>query len=281
MNWLFQLINPAATAYAEFLLRGLILSGAIYLAFRIFTPLLMNLPRESAATRHRILVLLFIILALAPILSWLEPFRLETNDPKSRSSAFVETLEHGSVPPISDLRARLSPGISVQPSVGPGPDRYFALKWFGAIDWPILVAASWVIAASILYLHLMFALYSLWRVRRGARILPFPPGVTCRRRIRLAESALVQTPMAVGLWSPTVIIPTELVAELSADDWHRVLRHEIAHLERYDDWANLLQRALIALNPFNQLGTTRRLINIFQFIVLPQNSQSKNTVSLG
>ena len=57
--------------------------------------------------------------------------------------------------------------------------------------------------------------------------------------------------MAVGLWSPKVLVPTALVAELSTDDLHRVLRHEIAHLERYDDWSNLIQRILIVLNPFN------------------------------
>jgi beta-lactamase regulating signal transducer with metallopeptidase domain len=249
VNWLFPLIDAAAAAYTEFLLRGLILSGAIYLAFRLLTPLLMNSPGGSASTTHRILVLLFVILAFAPVLSWLKPFRDET----AKSLPFTPTELSSPAPgsPMSDPPSALPLSVSILPSDGPAPNHQSGLKWIHSIDWPLLVAASWVIAASILLLRLMLAFYSLWRLHRRARILPFPPGVVCRRRIRLAESMLVQTPMAVGLLSPKVLVPTALATELSADDWHRVLRHEIAHLERYDDWANLIQRILIALNPFN------------------------------
>ena len=49
-----------------------------------------------------------------------------------------------------------------------------------------------------------------------------------------------------------------------SDDWHRVLRHEIAHLERYDDWSNFFQRLLIAFNPVNPflwlVGNELRLV---------------------
>jgi beta-lactamase regulating signal transducer with metallopeptidase domain len=251
MNRLFSLIDAAAPAYTEFLLRGLILSSAIYLAFRLLTPLLMNFPRGSASTTHRILVLLFAILGLAPVLSWLKPFRDVTVGPKSPPLTSNELSSPGLASLMSDAKAAPPLNVSVLPSDEPDSDHHSGLKWIQSIDWPLLVAASWMIAVSILLLRLMFAFYSLWRLHRRARILPFPAGIVCRRRIRLAESTLVQTPMAVGLWSPKVLVPTALVAELSTDDLHRVLRHEIAHLERYDDWSNLIQRILIALNPFN------------------------------
>ena len=250
MNWLFPSIDAAATAYTEFLLRGLILSGAIYLAFRLLTPLLMNFPQGSAATTHRILVLLFVILALSPVLSSLKPFRDEIG-PTSPSFTSTGLLSQSPGSLIDDPGVALPLSGSDHPSEGLKADHYPGLKWVQTMNWPILVAVSWVIAASILLLRLMFALYSLWRLHRQSRILPFPSSIVCRRRIQLAESPLVQTPMAVGLWSPKVLVPNGLAAELSADDWLRVLHHEIAHLERYDDWANFLQRALIALNPFN------------------------------
>ena len=70
--------------------------------------------------------------------------------------------------------------------------------------------------------------------------------------------------MAVGLWAPKVLLPSTLAAQLSEDDWHRVLRHEIAHLERYDDWTNFFQRVFIAFNPFNPflwlVGNELRLV---------------------
>jgi len=91
-----------------------------------------------------------------------------------------------------------------------------------------------------------------------------PESFTSRRRIRLAESALVQAPVAIGLWAPKVLLPSALLAQYSVDDWHRVLRHEMAHLERYDDWSNLFQRLLIAFNPFNPflwlVGNELRLV---------------------
>jgi beta-lactamase regulating signal transducer with metallopeptidase domain/HEAT repeat protein len=250
VNWLFPSIDAAATAYTEFLLRGLILSGAIYLAFRLLTPLLMNFPQGSAATTHRILVLLFVILALSPVLGSLKPFRDEIG-PTSSSFTPIEVSSQSPDSLIHDRGVALPLSGSEQLSEGLKADHYSGLKWVQTMNWPILVAGIWVIAASVLLLRLMFAFYSLRRLHRESRILPFPSGIVCRRRIQLAESTHVQTPMAVGLWSPKVLVPNGLAADLSADDWLRVLRHEIAHLERYDDWANFLQRALIALNPFN------------------------------
>ena len=110
-----------------FLLRGLILSGAIYLAFRLLMPLLMNFSQGSAATTHRILVLLFVILALSPVLSSLKPFRDEID---STSPSFKST-ELSSQNPDS---LRHDPGVALplsgsdQLSEGLKPDRYSGLK---------------------------------------------------------------------------------------------------------------------------------------------------------
>jgi beta-lactamase regulating signal transducer with metallopeptidase domain len=116
----------------------------------------------------------------------------------------------------------------------------------------------------VLLVWLFLALNSLWILHRRLRILSLPENLTSRRRIQLAESALVHAPVAVGLWAPKVLLPSALAAQLSADDWNRVLRHEIAHLERYDDWSNFFQRLFIAFNPFNPflwlIGNELRLV---------------------
>jgi beta-lactamase regulating signal transducer with metallopeptidase domain len=245
MNRLIQLADPAANVGAEILVGGLILSCGIYLVYRVLGPLLVNFPRGSAATTHRILVLLFAVLALTPLLSCLKPFRQETAGPTPQSFAAVAMTSEEGIPAVANIRpAQFSPNA-------PESGRVPALKWIRSVDWSVLLTASWLIAASILLVRLILALCSLRTLHSRARILPFPPEVACRRRIQLAESTLVQTPIAIGLWSPKVLLPPELAAELSTDDWHRVLRHEVAHLERYDDWSNFLQRLLIALNPFN------------------------------
>jgi beta-lactamase regulating signal transducer with metallopeptidase domain len=242
MNSLIQLVDPAAKVCAEILVGGLILSCAIYLVYRVLGPLLVNFPRGSAATTHRVLVLLFGILALTPILSCLKAFRQETA-PRPRSFAAVAMTSEEEIPAAADIQpAQPSPNA-------PESDRVPAL--IQSIDWSVLLAVSWVIAVSILLARLILSLCSLRTLHCRVRILPFPPKLACRRRIQLAESTLVRAPIAIGLWSPKVLLPPELAAELSAEDWHCVLRHEVAHLERYDDWSNFLQRLLIALNPFN------------------------------
>jgi BlaR1 peptidase M56/HEAT repeats len=57
--------------------------------------------------------------------------------------------------------------------------------------------------------------------------------------------------VAVGIWSPKVLLPPDFNFLFSAQDQENVLRHEIAHLDRFDDWWNLVQQLCIALFPIN------------------------------
>jgi hypothetical protein len=138
----------------------------------------------------------------------------------------------------------------------------------------------------MLFVRLFLALNSLWILHRRVRILPLPENLTSRRRIQLAESALVHAPVAVGLWAPKVLLPSALAAQLSSDDRNRVLRHEIAHLERYDDWSNFFQRIFIAFNPFNPflwlIGNELRLVReiVCDDWVVAESSHAKSYAQL-
>lgn len=245
MNRIIDLINPEATACAGLLVGGLILSCGIYFVYRILGPLLVNFRCGSAATTHRVLVLLFAVLVFTPVLSFLKLYSQEMTSPKPQPFAAVDVASDAGIPGTTDSQ-------SPKP-LRNAPESFAApvSKWIESAHWPILLAAGWAIAVSILLVRLIFSLAALRTLHRRVRILPFPPGLHCRRRIQLAESPLVKIPIAVGLWSPKVLLPPDLAAELSADDWHRVLHHEIAHLERFDDWSNFLERLSIAVNPFN------------------------------
>ena len=137
MNWLIQFVDPAAKVCAESLVGGLILSAGIYLVYRILGPLLVNFPRGSAATTHRVLVLLFCVLALTPVLSCLKPFRQETAGPTPRSFAGVAMTSEEGIPVVAGIQpAQLSPNA-------PQSDRVPPLRWIGSVDWSVLLAASW------------------------------------------------------------------------------------------------------------------------------------------
>jgi len=68
-----------------------------------------------------------------------------------------------------------------------------------------------------------------------------------RRVVSLCTSERVQVPTAIGLIEPAVVIPRWAMEELSLDDLHQILLHELAHLRRWDDWTNLAQKIVKAL----------------------------------
>jgi len=64
----------------------------------------------------------------------------------------------------------------------------------------------------------------------------------------LCTSDRVNVPTALGLAHPArIVIPSWLMDQLSADELHHLVLHELAHLRRWDDWSNLAQRILGAL----------------------------------
>ncbi|MGH7138751.1 MAG: M56 family metallopeptidase, partial [Pirellulales bacterium] len=65
------------------------------------------------------------------------------------------------------------------------------------------------------------------------------------RTPRLLESPEAVSPMAVGTWRPTVVIPARVLASSSAGDLQTVLAHELAHLRRGDVWINWLRIVLV------------------------------------
>jgi bla regulator protein blaR1 len=67
------------------------------------------------------------------------------------------------------------------------------------------------------------------------------------RRVTLASSQRARVPSALGIWQPMIVLPAWALAELPASELSIILRHEFAHLRRWDDWTNLVQKTLRAL----------------------------------
>jgi len=71
------------------------------------------------------------------------------------------------------------------------------------------------------------------------------------RAVTVRLSSDISTPMAAGLGSPTVLIPDAVAENLDGDDLEAIVLHEIAHLERWDDWTKLAQKIIEALFIFH------------------------------
>ena len=65
--------------------------------------------------------------------------------------------------------------------------------------------------------------------------------------VTVATSECVRVPAAIGFWKRTIVLPAWALRELSPEDLNVILLHEFAHLQRGDDWTNLIQKIVRAL----------------------------------
>jgi beta-lactamase regulating signal transducer with metallopeptidase domain len=72
-----------------------------------------------------------------------------------------------------------------------------------------------------------------------------------RRPVAVRLSDAVDAPSVIGFFRPAVVVPGSLWHELAPEELKQIVQHELAHLERRDDWTNLLQKLLRALFPLN------------------------------
>ena len=71
------------------------------------------------------------------------------------------------------------------------------------------------------------------------------------RRAALCLSEDVDRPSVAGFFCPRVLMPTALYAQLQPAELEQILRHEMEHIHRGDDWTNLLQKLSLVLFPLN------------------------------
>ena len=95
----------------------------------------------------------------------------------------------------------------------------------------------------------------LRRLKRTAVPLVLPaelmPVVAGHRRVTVCSSAAVSRPSVAGFLHPSILLPPVLLERLSTVELRQVLLHEMEHVRRGDDWANLLQKLALAVFPLN------------------------------
>lgn len=115
---------------------------------------------------------------------------------------------------------------------------------------PVIVA-TWLLGALFFFLRLLGGYAWVLRLQQeGRHLLPIPyqrqlrglaRRMGIRRRIPLAESALVRVPMVVGFFKPVILMPLGAVNALAPREVEAILAHELAHIFRNDYLRNLLQ----------------------------------------
>ena len=117
--------------------------------------------------------------------------------------------------------------------------------------WAVLLGlALWGATAAVRVLGVLGSVIGLRRAKRGCVALPWerqrrlPLWMAARvagRRARVCVSDDVAVPCMLGLGTAVIALPSALVPRLSDRSLDRLVLHELGHVRRFDDWANLVQ----------------------------------------
>jgi bla regulator protein blaR1 len=126
------------------------------------------------------------------------------------------------------------------------------------IVWAFVLEAVWGFA-SLLALARLFssALQMRAVLRSSVPVADLPEEIQSalvrsgKRSVVVRLSEAVDAPIVIGFFHPAIVIPRSLWSALAPADLRQIILHEMAHLDRRDDWTNLLQKLLRALCPLN------------------------------
>ncbi len=194
------------------------------------------LPRNNAATRH---LLWWSVLAVLLIL----PVRV-----LDRSATRSTPVTVRSVAPA------IAPAVFT-PAMPRSRQPVFPLR-IPAGGWLRLAVGLWLVFAGVSFCRIAWSFLYLRAVKRSAHAAPqslsdrfnhWLAACEIRRPVRLLVSERIASPMATGFLHPAVILPAALLTQFREPELDHVLLHELAHVDRRDDWTNLAALCLGAL----------------------------------
>ncbi len=128
------------------------------------------------------------------------------------------------------------------------------------VAWAFILEAVWVITSLLSLARLLVSGGQMRGLLRNSTPIPFEAlgeevqsavARHGRRSVEVRLSDAVDAPSVIGFFHPAVVVPCSLWSELAPADLKQIILHEMAHLDRGDDWTNLLQKLLRALLPLN------------------------------
>ncbi|MEA2719839.1 MAG: hypothetical protein QOJ39_1703, partial [Candidatus Eremiobacteraeota bacterium] len=248
MNALLHVLAPfqgAAVALLGYLVTavwmGLAIVALAALLLRLWKPL-------DAASRYAVWYVALIAVVLGPLVTTFAIAHVRVEHVSPAASATLATAgvaaraaEHAATvfcPWNSRWQIPISPWIAYGA----------ALVWLIAV----LGGAMRFLAGALVLSRLKRDALPLAPERRAA--LPLwrtHASAAGARHARLCVSDRVEVPAAVGLFDGMVLLPKHVVDHFEPSDVDRFVLHELAHLERRDDWTAVVQRLIQIVMFFN------------------------------
>jgi beta-lactamase regulating signal transducer with metallopeptidase domain len=149
------------------------------------------------------------------------------------------------LPLIEGRAAVVESPIVLEPAVMPADEP--------SISWQTVVAAVYLMVATVLVVRLGLGMILTWRLVRRGRPLSSEDHTAFAGEHAIVESSDVRTPATVGLWYPTILLPS---------DWRcwsdsavaLAIAHERSHVRRRDAFTTLLANGNAAVYWFHPLA---------------------------
>jgi len=120
---------------------------------------------------------------------------------------------------------------------------------------------AWLLCLLIKSTRLIGGLLAIQQISRGSsdnisadwhqKIGDYSEKLGITRKVRLLQSAKISVPATIGFFRPVVLLPLDLLLQLTPGQAESILWHELAHIARRDYLTSLLQEIIETIFFFN------------------------------
>ncbi|MGP0065221.1 MAG: M56 family metallopeptidase [Isosphaeraceae bacterium] len=251
MNANLLTASPAWTAAGWTMLHLLWVGTAIGLASALLRRLLRSARPEL---RYAIAMLGLASLAITPLAIFAWVF-----EPTAVPNPVAVSPISGASPTGSVLSAKVRTyQVSERPSRTEASTNSYRRSFQARLDWlAVKLPWAWLAGAPLNLVLLVAGLVGVERIRRSSRVVEaveiprrcrmLADSLGIARRVGVAVCDRIAAPILIGVVRPLILLPPAAISGWSVEQLEMVLLHELAHLKRWDNLVNLLQRFVESL----------------------------------
>lgn len=211
--------------------------------------------RASSRVRYAVALVALGIMPLAVLTTFANEMKTPAQAITSETSRQATQAQATQTPISSPLQLSLTGQSSRELApVVRNPEAWLTSHTQSILPWVDLI---WMFGILLFAVRATGGWWQLEQLRRTARgvvpahviesLVRVCERLNVGRRIILRVSDQVISPMVMGVWQATVILPVSAILHLSTEELEAVLAHELGHVRRWDYACNLMQTGLETL----------------------------------
>jgi beta-lactamase regulating signal transducer with metallopeptidase domain len=213
----------------------------------------------TSKVRYFVALAAFMVMPVIVMATFTEELRVATKASTTQTTSPATPMTAQAIESAAQILSSLHLGAKPKPTLHPLP---LASSLEESTDWLTMradrilpwVDAVWFLGVLFLALRSLGGWWHLGVVRRRAlRMVPqeveraflrLCKQIQVGRQVVLRASDEVISPLAMGVWRATVILPVSAVLSMPREELEAVIAHELGHIRRWDYLWNLLQTAV-------------------------------------